>query len=78
MLSIFTLINTYLTNTSFISADFNSVYSSINPIIYDTTFNYYLHIEALGNIIYTFAAIWLIITSLILLLAMIAPIFLSK
>ena len=56
----------------------NIVYNTINPAIADTTFMNFLQIQALGHNLYTFSAIWLIITSVILLLAMVAPIFISK
>nr|YP_010991038.1 NADH dehydrogenase subunit 6 [Pappia fissilis]WOX61311.1 NADH dehydrogenase subunit 6 [Pappia fissilis] len=56
----------------------NIVYYTINPAIADTTFTHFLQIQAIGHYIYTFGYIWLIITSVILLLAMIAPIFISK
>ena len=55
----------------------NIVYLTINPIIADTNFNNFLQIQALGHNLYTFGSIWLIITSLILLLAMIATLFLT-
>ena len=49
-----------------------------NPAIADTTFTNFLQIEAIGHGLYTYGAFWLIITSVILLLAMIAPIFISR
>lgn len=57
---------------------FNFFYVTINPIIADTIFNNFLQIEVLGQGLYTYGAFWLIITSLILLLSMIAPIILSR
>jgi hypothetical protein len=45
--------------------------------IADTTFISFSQIEAIGQLIYTYAAILLIICSIILLLSMIAPIFIS-
>src|SRR5216684_3203525 len=56
---------------------FNNV-SGLN-FIFDTITNFILfsQIEAIGQLIYTYAAILLIICSIILLLAMIAPIFIS-
>ena len=44
----------------------------------DTTFVNFLQVQAVGQSLYTLGAFWLIITSLILLLAMVAPIFISK
>ena len=56
----------------------NIVYSTINPVLADTTFTNFLQVQAIGQNLYTFAAFWLIITSIILLLSMVAPIFLTK
>ena len=54
------------------------VYNTFNPILADTTFTNFLQVQAIGQSLYTFGAYWLIITSVILLLAMVAPIFISK
>ena len=54
------------------------VNSTINPLIIDTGFSNFLQIEILGQGIYTYGALWLILTSVILLLSMIAPIILSR
>jgi NADH-ubiquinone oxidoreductase chain 6 len=56
----------------------NSVNTAYNPNIADTTFTNFLQIEAIGQHLYTTGAFLLIITSVILLLAMIAPIFISR
>lgn len=56
----------------------NELNTTFNPAIADTTFTNFLQIEAIGHGLYTYGAFWLIITSVILLLAMIAPIFISK
>jgi NADH-ubiquinone oxidoreductase chain 6 len=53
------------------------VFNTSLPVNIDTTFTNFLQIEAIGQGIYTYAAILLIISSVILLLAMIAPIFIS-
>lgn len=45
-----------------------------NPYGVDTIFNNFLQIEALGQGFYTYGAIWFILSSIILLLAMLAPI----
>jgi NADH-ubiquinone oxidoreductase chain 6 len=44
----------------------------------DTAFINFLQIQAIGQGLYTYGALWLIICSMILLLAMVAPIFISK
>ena len=54
------------------------VNTAFNPVIADTALTPFLQIEAIGQGLYTYGASWLIITSVILLLAMIAPIFISK
>src|SRR6201999_4680133 len=56
----------------------NSVNIAYNPNIADTTFTNFLQIEAIGQHLYTTGAFLLIITSVILLLAMVAPIFISN
>ena len=55
----------------------NLVYQTGNPMIADTYFANFIDIESVGNGLYTYGAIWLIITSIILLLAMVASLFIS-
>jgi NADH-ubiquinone oxidoreductase chain 6 len=73
------------TLTNFNGLLFNSEISAINsvntayyPNIADTTFTNFLQIEAIGQHLYSTGAFLLIITSVILLLAMVAPIFISR
>ena len=54
------------------------VSTTFNPITPDIHFTQFLQIEAIGQGIYTYGAIWLLICSIILLLAMVAPIFISR
>ena len=56
----------------------NIIHIANNPSIADTTVSSFTQIEAIGQGLYTYGASWLIITSIILLLAMVAPIFISK
>lgn len=56
----------------------NVVFNAFNPVTADTTFANFLQVQAIGQSLYTVGAFWLIITSLILLLAMVAPIFISR
>ena len=67
-------------NGLFLNSDISStvVYNTINPILADTTFTGFLQVQAIGQSLYTLGAIWLIITSIILLLAMVAPSFISR
>ena len=76
MLNLINSLNSFLVNTT----DINNLFVLVtnNPIIADTNFNNFLQIQALGHNLYTFGSIWLIITSIILLLAMIAPLFLTN
>lgn len=55
----------------------NNIYTTYQSNLADTTFISISQIEAIGQLIYTYAAILLIICSIILLLSMIAPIFIS-
>nr|YP_010240531.1 NADH dehydrogenase subunit 6 [Phellinotus piptadeniae]QTF87872.1 NADH dehydrogenase subunit 6 [Phellinotus piptadeniae] len=52
--------------------------TAFDPSIADTAFVNFLQIQAVGQGLYTYGAIWLILCSVILLLAMVAPIFISK
>ena len=78
-LNIITNLNGLFLNTatgSISAADL--VFATINPVTVDTTFVNFLQVQAIGQSLYTLGAIWLIITSIILLLAMVAPIFISR
>jgi NADH-ubiquinone oxidoreductase chain 6 len=60
------------------TSSLTTVFNAFNPAIADTTFTSFLQVQAIGHGLYTYGAIFLIITSVILLLAMIAPIFISR
>ena len=66
-------LTTEILSNNFISG----VNSVISPISFDSNFINFLQIEMLGQGLYTYGAAWLILSSIILLLAMIAPIILS-
>nr|YP_009710818.1 NADH dehydrogenase subunit 6 [Paxillus involutus]QFZ98767.1 NADH dehydrogenase subunit 6 [Paxillus involutus] len=75
----FDLINTI--NSLFLTVDNSSVINvltTFNPSIADTTITNFLQIEAIGHNLYTYGAALLIICSVLLLLAMTAPIFISR
>nr|YP_009652955.1 NADH dehydrogenase subunit 6 [Taiwanofungus camphoratus]QCG69993.1 NADH dehydrogenase subunit 6 [Taiwanofungus camphoratus]UKQ56122.1 NADH dehydrogenase subunit 6 [Taiwanofungus camphoratus]WRO45196.1 NADH dehydrogenase subunit 6 [Taiwanofungus sp. YW-2023a] len=76
LLNFITSLNGLILNSEISNIDYVNI--AFNPGIADTTFNNFLQIEAIGQSIYTYGASWLIITSVILLLAMLAPIFISK
>lgn len=68
------------TNKIFLSSNtniINNVLNTMNPNTADTSFTSYLQIETLGEGLYTYGAPLLISCSMILLLAMITPIFIS-
>jgi NADH-ubiquinone oxidoreductase chain 6 len=54
-----------------------TVFNALISNVADTKFISFLQVEALGHGLYTYGAILLIITSIILLLSMVAPIFIS-
>lgn len=61
--------------------DYNSLIQVLiifNPSIADTSFSNFLQIQAIGHNLYTYGAPLLIICSVLLLLAMTAPIFISR
>ena len=49
-----------------------------DPNIFDQIITNFLQIQAIGQGLYTYGAVWLILSSIILLLAMVAPIFISR
>jgi NADH-ubiquinone oxidoreductase chain 6 len=68
-------------NQLFLGSQVNSfatVYTTINPTSVDTKITNILQIESLGQVLYTHGAIWLMICSIILLLSLAAPIFISR
>jgi NADH-ubiquinone oxidoreductase chain 6 len=76
LLDLLTNINSLLLNSE-ISTLLN-VNTTFNPNIADFAFNNFTQIEAIGQGLYTYGSIWLIICSVILLLAMVAPIFIAR
>ena len=52
--------------------------TALDPSIADTNFVNFIQIQAVGQGLYTYGAFWLLLCSMILLLAMVAPIFISK
>lgn len=75
-LEILTNLNGLLLNSD--TSSFINVFNTYNPAIADTTITSFLHIQAIGHGLYTYGASLLIICSVILLLAMTAPIFISR
>nr|YP_010697856.1 NADH dehydrogenase subunit 6 [Phellinidium ferrugineofuscum]WCF76817.1 NADH dehydrogenase subunit 6 [Phellinidium ferrugineofuscum] len=76
LLNVLTNFNIFMLNSEIVSI--TSVNTTFNPAIADTAFINLLQIQAIGQGLYTYGAIWLILCSVILLLAMVAPIFISR
>jgi NADH-ubiquinone oxidoreductase chain 6 len=76
LLNLLTNFNSLLLTSDIINN--NIIYQAFNPVIADQTFTNFLQVQAIGQSLYTYGAFSLIITSVILLLAMIAPIFISR
>ena len=81
--SIISILLDFLTNLNSILLkpeiiNLSSVNTAYNPVIADTAFTNFLQIQGIGQGLYTYGAIWLILCSVILLLAMVAPIFISR
>ena len=81
--SIISILLDFLTNLNGILLkpeilNLSSVNTTYNPAIADTAFTNFLQIQGIGQGLYTYGAIWLILCSVILLLAMVAPIFISR
>ena len=76
LLNLFTSLNGFVLNSEV--HNLTSIDTALNPGIADSSFTNFLQIQAIGQGLYTYGAVWLIICSIILLLAMVAPIFISR
>nr|YP_010879640.1 NADH dehydrogenase subunit 6 [Heterobasidion parviporum]WHL55410.1 NADH dehydrogenase subunit 6 [Heterobasidion parviporum] len=76
LLDLFTFLNEILLSSNLTTS--NIVYTVFSPIIADSTFINFTQIQAIGQSLYTYGSIWLILCSVILLLAMVAPIFIAR
>jgi NADH-ubiquinone oxidoreductase chain 6 len=76
ILDLFTSFNSLFLTLN--TTNLETVYLTNSPVIADTSFTNFLEIESIGQGLYTFGAFWLILVSVILLLSMVAPIFLSQ
>src|SRR5882757_160030 len=76
LLELLTSLNNLLLNSD--TSSFVNVFNTFNPNVADITITNFLHIEAIGHGLYTYGASLLIICSVILLLSMTAPIFISR
>mgnify|MGYP002174081729 CR=1 FL=1 len=81
-LSIFNWLNTTLLGieTSSVSSSPHmhsteaSVHAAFNPVVSDNTMTAFTQIESIGQGLYTYASLWLVVASIIFLLAMVGPI----
>lgn len=76
-LEVLTNFNKLFLNESVANNFITIINSVISPVGLDINFVNFLQIEMLGQGLYTYGAYWLILSSIILLLSMIAPIILS-
>lgn len=77
-LSVFNWLNTTLlgmsdVGTASVNADAD-VHAAFNPSVSDSTMTAFTQIESIGQGLYTYASLWLVIASVIFLLAMVGPI----
>jgi NADH-ubiquinone oxidoreductase chain 6 len=73
-LSIFNWLNTTLLGVSNTDVPSGTVNVSFNPTISDGTMSTFTQIESIGQGLYTYASLWLVLASVIFLLAMVGPI----
>jgi NADH-ubiquinone oxidoreductase chain 6 len=78
LLDLLTNLNGLLLNSEISKYNTINVDIAFNPIIADTAITDFIQIQTIGQGLYTYGTFWLIICSVILLLAMVAPIFISK
>ena len=74
-LGLFNWFNTQLVTETNITTDVHQVFNQSSAI--ETYFSNYLQIQSIAQNLYTYGSIWLLVTSIILLLAMIGPVTLS-
>jgi len=82
-LSIFNWLNTTLLGISNTDTALDSIHHSVgtegvhaafNPVVADSTMTTFTQIESIGQGLYTYASLWLVVASVIFLLAMVGPI----
>ena len=78
LLNILTNSNLFVLNSDISALSSIDPLLALDPNIADTTFTNFLQIQAIGQGLYTYGATWLLVCSIILLLAMVAPIFISR
>jgi NADH-ubiquinone oxidoreductase chain 6 len=74
-LSLFNWLNTSLLGISNTGTGSEaSVHTAFNPVVSDSTMTAFTQIESIGQGLYTYASLWLVVASVIFLLAMVGPI----
>lgn len=76
-LGFFNWLNTTLLGISNTEASLDSnagVHAAFNPVVADSTMTTFTQIESIGQGLYTYASLWLVVASVIFLLAMVGPI----
>ena len=76
-LSFFNWLNTTLlgvSNTEALDSSTEGVHAAFNPVVADSTMTSFTQIESIGHGLYTYASLWLVVASVIFLLAMVGPI----
>ena len=75
-LDIFAFVNSLISEPHSANVSTSNVHVTFNPIVADNNFTHFLQIESIGQGLYTYASLWLIIAGIIFLLAMVGPILL--
>lgn len=76
-LTLFNWINSTLlgvSNDNTVSEFSTEVHAAFNPSVSDNTMTAFTQIESIGQALYTYASLWLVLASVIFLLAMVGPI----
>lgn len=70
-------INSFILGSEPSTDSYLDIHQAFNPMTADTSFANFLQIQSIGQNLYTYGALWLLLTSFILLLAIVGPITLS-
>jgi NADH-ubiquinone oxidoreductase chain 6 len=73
-LGLFSFINSLVLGIDTAAPSMSNVHVTFNPVVADNNFTSFLQIESIGQGLYTYASLWLIVASVIFLLAMVGPI----
>lgn len=77
-LNLFNWLNTTLLGVSNTTSNYDTasagVHAAFNPVVSDNTMTAFTQIESIGQGLYTYASLWLVLASVIFLLAMVGPI----